>query len=167
MTYKKIMNQLNIIEDEVDLIEKEIISQLNLLNNDNFINSRERLIFNHTEMKLLKLKKNIDNVKINPLKYNKVIDLLAIYPYYSLNIKQKEIIDRNIENIKKTNNLKLISQLFFYCFMEKKEKEMLSSFSILAKKEDIESLLIMKNYFIFNNKPKSYSKVTRIIKKIK
>jgi hypothetical protein len=166
MTFKIIMEQLSIIEEDIDSIQSEIISQCNLLKNETFLLRREELLFNSAEMKLLKIKKN-NIVRINPLnkKYNEY-ELLEIYPFYFINNLQKNKINKNINKIMKEGQEKTLFNLFLYLFLENKEKEMLAVFKLLAKLGNIKTLKIMSTYFLFKNHIVNYTKVNKLIKKI-
>jgi len=164
--YDLLIEQLSIIEGEIDSIENKIISELNLLNNKDFIKNRKENLFNSIEIKLLKLKKA--NIKgVNPLigKYSEY-ELLEIYPFYAVNKIQKEKINKKINNIIEEGNEKALFNLFLFLFLEKRDKEMLNVFKILVRKKNMESINIMLKYFLFKGNPNNYGKLIELKNKI-
>lgn len=166
MKYLDIIYSLKEIESEIDQIESEIMSEFLNLEDINFLLKKERTNFSLLENKLKKIKNKLTN-KVNPLngKYN-TYQLLKIYPYYSLSKHNKEQIYKDIKKIIKENNEIVLEDIFFFYLFERKDKELLEVFKILAKNKNLKVLNIMKRYFIFKNHIVNYKKTIILIDKI-
>lgn len=166
MKYLDIIYSLKEIEKEVEEIELNILSEFLNLDDINFLLEKENSDFNLIENKLKKIKYKLIN-KINPLsgKYN-TYQLLKIYPYYSLSEKNKEQIYKEVNEIIKKEDSDILEDIFFFYLFERKEKELLEVFKLLAKSKNLKVLNIMKRYFIFRNHIVNYKKIIIIIDKI-
>lgn len=165
MKYIDIIYSLKEIEKEVEEIESNILSEFLNLDDINFLLEKENSDFNLIEYKLKKIKNKLIN-KVNPLngKYN-TYQLLKIYPYYSLSKKNKEQIYKDINKLIK-EDYEILEDIFFFYFFERKEKELIQVFKLLAKNKNLKILNIMKRYFIFKNHIVNYKKTIKIIDKI-
>lgn len=166
MKYIDIIYSLKEIENDIDKIEENILSEFLNLEDINFLLKKENSNFNLIENKLRKIKNKIIN-KVNPLngKYN-TYQLLKISPYYTLSKKNKEQIYNEIEKLIKEDEPDTLEDIFFFYLFERKEKELLEIFKILAKNKNLKVLNIMKRYFIFKNHIVNYKKTITLIEKI-
>lgn len=164
--FNSTIKRLKKIKSSVKDIKKEIISQTRLINNDDFILSKEKEKLSNIEV-LLKKAKRKNTEKINPtFKNYNVYQLLEIYPYYYLKKSQKDIIEKNIQKIIKEDEEKILFNLFLYLFFEEKNKELNIVFKSLAQKKHLKTLKIMESYFLFSNHVVNYNKVKKLINNI-